>query len=233
MKKIFFLIAIMFFLANCKENKNHKKILINDSLPLSELIDIVYQLEDDSDIQKVTNMINDSLIKRDYIQIFSVQSINDFTKEVTFNLYVNDNFYYSTVRYFFQVSINSEDSILVENKLINIDEIDNIEKLANEFIISQDSSNSYKEKVDFFGEVCFVKTGLKLYVKGKDKKGLSKEMWKIVLKCMRQLVSVYENKKDEISMKKWGVKYETLSFEKKIAVCEMTGFLIRIYMYNI
>jgi len=217
---------LSFFLSGCSE-KMKKQI---NSSPFPVLFNLGYEFRNDNVFKYVCNILNDSINLKESVIRFESAIITDPDKETAEFGFVFDNeIVQFDIHNSIIISINDENILLNNSKKI---EPYNIKKIVKEFISEPDSICNCYETVtfDFFGEVEFPQRGILLSVSIKDKKGLTVNEWKKIYNIIHEIISVYKEKRNEISMGKWGVKYDLLDFEKKIAVTEFSGFLMFIYI---
>lgn len=214
----------------CKYIQNIENL--NNVSSSSELILLAYQLRKDSLFYKICNILNDSIRSEENLFWFSsIIDINYEEKEVLFSFHKIGKLYpIIHVSNCMEVSIENDDTILVEN---NLGTIDDIKRIAKEYISNPNSNCNYfkKEVIDYFGEVELPIIGTQLIFKVRNKKGLTINEWKIFFDCMHELLSVYEEKRNEISMNKWNIKYDSLDIEKKIAVTKRVNYILFLFFY--
>ncbi len=232
--KFLILFTLLLIAISCSEPKYKQNIeKINNASSISELVEIARDLRSGSTIfYKVCNMINDSIRSKSYL--FSLRTITniDYEKEEVFWVFeeCDNDIPHFTEKLTFEISVENEDTIRIGNELVKVHDI---KKFAEEFVSRPDSICQCYEKdvIDFFGEVKILKGGTLLSIRVKNEKGITKNEWKLFFNCMNEIISFYENKRNEISKHKWNIEYNSLSFKKKIAVTEMTNFVMFIMFY--
>jgi len=229
-KKVSFLILITFFSFNCSENENTQNIekLVN-TYPFSKLIELGYEYRNDTLFNEICNNLNDSIsLNNPFICMESAIGIDSDKEDVRYIFFSYDFIPRIENRNFLIVSIKDENTILVNNEM---NKISNIKKLTKNFISQPDSiCNCYETKdFVFFGKVEIPKRGIQLSINIKNKEGLTKKEWRLFFNTMHEIISVYEEKRNEISMSKWGVKYDSLDLDKKIIVTEIANLIMFIF----
>ena len=217
----FFLLVIM----GCSSNEYHKTNNDQDNIkPLSELINDAVYTNDTLKFNKICKIINDSIILIDdflwFISMISIipekkEIFIDFIKE-KWNPQINDN-------HLFKINIENE-HLTLKNGTEN-----NIRKSLDKYISGTDSTY-YNHKIfdiKYFGKVKLSQIGTLISVKFKKNQGLTNNEYKLLFKYLKILVSYYYEKLDEISIKKWGVKFNSLDdYNKIISISEYFKFRI-------
>lgn len=112
----------------------------------------------------------------------------------------------------FVVLINSNDKLLVEGEPINIS---TLKEKAKEFIANPNDKPNLPEKkivnIDFFGSYPVSKQVISL----QNDRSTSYEMY---IKVQNELASAYNELRDELSLQKFGKKYNDLSGDKQKSI---------------
>jgi len=107
------------------------------------------------------------------------------------------------------VLINSNDQLLVEGQPMNVH---NLKKEAIEFIVNPQSKDNLPEKrpvvLDYLGEVMVSKGIISL----QNDRGTSYDMY---IKVQNELISAYNEVRDDVSMREFGRKYADLPDDKR------------------
>ncbi len=218
-----------FLLITCCTNKHKENIeRINNSSSIPELLEVAYELRNNNKLfYQVCDILNDSIINRN--NSFFIRTIIDIDYENEkiswrFEDCENDIPHF-TDNFSFEIYIKNIDSIFIKEKLSNVK---NIQKVTKDFVSRPDSICKCYKKVfiDFFGNVKLPKGGPLLSINVKNKEGLTKHEWKLFFECMFELISFYENKRNDITLQKWNVEYNSLNLDKKIAVLKMTNLVL-------
>ena len=173
---------------------------------------------------KCFKSLNSKLFLEDNIVIFGAFiSINTINKSVIFDFEKFDTEVNYNYRYSFDVLINNHEKVYIEGIQTSVN---NIKENAILFLSQPDSvCNCYElEQIKYFGNTLLPNLSVSLTIETTDINGLTKQEWELFSFCMKELISIYEDRREIISINKWGVKFSSLSLEKKIAVSEYVNF---------
>ena len=226
-KKILLLILISVLVSCDLKRTNNLYSTVPNSI--AELAQKMYELVDTDTFFELCQSFNDSINNRkDYFYLHTATFVNEKTNEVCLGivelkeripLKVSD-------RLILRVCIKDEKTIFVSHKQI---EINNLRKNINKYIFEPNSFDkdivSKKVNTDTFGEIEVSKVGVILSINAKGEK-LSSNEWLLFFKCLREVVTVFENERDILSIKKTKKNYNSLNFEQKKVITEVIGYPI-------
>lgn len=229
-KTIVFLLSILFITASC--NKSEKAPIIdgvNEEHSIPELIELAYNSKSKSDFAKICNVLSDSLfsLKETLCTCFAI-SVTPEENNASWALISNPPCpKLSNDRFVFDIIVEAKDSILIENERKSISCINSS---LNDFTSTfENESNCFiKTNVEYFGEVKIQKVAIRLSMKSRECKKTSIDKWETFFMVMHSILNIYENRRDDISYKKWGVDFYSLNYKQKTAVLKMTGLNFQI-----
>ncbi|NMC98715.1 MAG: hypothetical protein GYA62_03200 [Bacteroidales bacterium] len=226
----FFFILLLFI--GCNQSNNNQKIeRINNATSVSEIVSLAYELSDDSLFYMLCNKLNDSIMNESFFWLQTMTDIYTTRKEVGWSFVKIKEAVFPEVsdRLLLHVCIRNKNTILINNHYSNIKDI---KKIAEDYIFNPDSSDrhitNFITKVDLIGDIEISKVAVFLSIDVKREKRLTVEEWRFYFKCMHELMKIYENKKNEISLAKWNKEYDSLSFDQKVAVTSVVDY--RLYL---
>lgn len=229
-KLLWILVVILIFFCNCNEIKNNNEKIIKE-LTIPELIKTTYELRKDDIFLELCQLLNDSILANKYFWLQTITEINEEFKTIDWGFSVEQNYPPSvSTRLLFDVCINNDNKILIQNKYVNINEI---KALATEYIFNPDIIDKHitnvNVDVDFLGTMNISQVMAVLSINVKNKKGLSVEEWTLFFDCMYELMSVFEEKKNEIANNKWGNNFDLLNYEQKLAITKIVDFRLSLF----
>ena len=234
--KILFILLI-FILGSCNFTKQ-------DTVHSEELLDTLYWEESNTisnlvlkackSIHNDTNAffetcktLNDSIKNRtdNYIRLLPVTYINEITSEIK-SVFVENNYPFPKGipdALIFSICIDGEKTVFVQYKQTNIDKVkEEMEKFLFEFG-NLDKSLAYRKKhTDLFGEVEIPKASVILSINAKNNK-ISSNEWLLFFKYLHLFLGIFENKRDNLSIEKFGKNFNSLTFEQKEAIFDIDG----------
>ena len=244
MTKILFLI-IVFILGCCNSKKQdiqYQEELLDTSY-LEELNTIpalvikAYKSIDEDVFFETCQILNDSIGNRtdNYISLLAVTNviiINEIINEIRLG-FVEENKPLPNIsdRIVFDICIKDE-KVFVQYEQSGIEDL---KERAKKYIFEIDSIDKdialRKKHTDLFGEVEVSKVGVILSVNAKENK-LSSNEWLLFFRCLYEIVNVFENNRDKLSIEKLGKNFNSLTFEQKEAISDIAGYHIMLIFDN-
>jgi hypothetical protein len=225
-------LSLIFLISFTSCNNNAKSI---NELTVSELVKTAYELRNDDIFPEICQLLNDSIVESKRFWLQSITVIHKETQMVDWMFLVEfGHLPEVSARLIFDVCINNENEILVMKEFANVNDI---KKMANEYKFNPNSIDKLITNemiyVDYFGETERSNVGFLLSTDVKSRNGLSVEEWTLFFQCMHEIVSVFEDKRNEIANNKWGKNFDLLDYNQKIAIFEMIGFHLSLFFdYN-
>ena len=228
------------------EKESHNKIyfasnlngLFIDSEPkeFSELARDTYFLRNASSrFTELCNQLNDTIVNSKipfYLNMLT--EINEIDKSVSWAfdkrkqeiLQISD-------RLIFRVCIKDSGTLYVNHVECNLSEIKN---MASQYIyypndIDKDIIQK-KVEIEGFGAIDVSIAGVEICCDTQKNNGLSQNKWKLLFDCIHQIMLVIEEQRDKISIERFGQKYESLSFDKKVIFADIIGYPLRINFFD-
>lgn len=231
-KNAFLIIAIMLFVSCLDKTKQIDGKIRTKAFKTTELLNIGYNLRNNKSIfPYMLQKLNDSTFKnpnRYWYQ--TIILIDEENKNVDWAL-VNESYPLPSGVHdvlSFNICINNKNVFINHNKS-SISQIkDQAEKYIYNTDFANDKSAKVGKKIDFLGEVEMTKINTVIRLNSGAKNELANDDWKLFFDCFHELVQLIEIKKNKVSIDKWGVPYNALSFEKQIAVSKYVNFNITI-----
>ena len=62
----------------------------------------------------------------------------------------------------------------------------------------------------------------------KDNNGFSISDWRVFYNCLHELIKLFEDERNKISLKVWDKDYDSLSFQEKEKIIDLAGYRINI-----
>ena len=107
--------------------------------------------------------------------------------------------------------------------------LDGLKERAKKYLFEIDSIDKSialkKQHTDLFGEVEIPKVGVILSINAKENK-LSSNEWLLLFRCLHEIVDVFEENRDSLSMEKLGKNFNALTFEQKEAISDIADYHI-------
>ena len=229
--KFFKLLILLFVCFACKQTNKEYDL---ESKSLSELMMLGHDLTETDVFPEICKLLNDSILnkKRSFYMLPSMYSEsikgNDTILDFKLTFYHTDEFPLMDV-----VTLNiilDNDSIFFNNAYCEVDKINSI---AKDFIFNPDPLFGYhavkRYDTKYFGEIDMSIIIASLVAKIKEDKGLSTDTWRLYFTCLHELISIFEEKQNEMAMNKWNKNFNSLSDEKKIAILDVISYRIWLY----
>jgi len=223
-------LLIIFVLISC----NHKKqdtVYSEESNTISALVLKAYKSINKGTFFEICQILNDSIQNRTdcYISLSATTNIFviDGTIEVIRLGFMEHNKSLPPIRdrIVFDICIKNEKTF-VQYEQANIN---NLKEQAKKYIFEPDSLDKYvalrKRYTDSFGEVEVSKVGVILSMNAKENK-LSSNEWLLFFKCLHIMVDIFEEERDNLSIKLTGKNFNSLTFEQKEAISDIAGYNI-------
>ena len=87
-------------------------------------------------------------------------------------------------------------------------------------------------KIEGFGTIDVSIVGVEICYDAQKNDGLNLNEWKLLFDCIHEIMLAIEEQRDKISIEKFGQKYESLSFDKKIFFADIIGYPLRINFFD-
>lgn len=201
---------------------------------LPRLIRDGYDLVDDScAFSKLCTLLNDSLLLQEKslkMAVFTDVNLQDSTINWCLLCYTNESELLKVSdRYFFNIDLYKGGHIKALNVPIQLSDI---RSSAKDYIFYPDSINikriftkrniNQKDEIDVSGAGVYMKVHIK------DNNGFSVSDWRVFYNCLYELVNLFEDQRNEISLKIWNEDYDSLSFKEREDVVDLAGYRINI-----
>ena len=218
------LIAVISGCCNSEKQNNLCSMELNN---LSELTQKMYESTNEDIFFNLCQLLNDSIANRtNYFYLYTATFINEITNEIKLGIIeMNAQVPPIPSGLILHLCIKDEETIFMENKQINVNDF---KKKVQKFIFEPTTTKKHllgKEYVESFGEIEVSKIGVVLSINAKENK-ISSNEWLLFFKCLRELVCIYEEERNNIAIKTIGKKFNSLTFEQKKAITEIIGYPI-------
>lgn len=210
------------------------------SQPIIALTDIPglirngYDLVDDNHtFSKLCALLNDSLLLQKgslKMAVFTNINLSDSTIDWCLLRY-NDESELLRVsdKYFFNIDLYKEGNIKAQNAPIQLSDI---RSSVIDYIFYPDSLTRKriftKRNIDQKNEIEVSGAGVYMKVYIKENNGFSVSDWRDFYNCLYELVKLFEDERNKISLRIWNKDYDSLSFQEKENVVDYAGYRINI-----
>lgn len=207
---------------------------IMTSTDLPELIRNGYDLVGDSHaFSKLCTLLNDSLLlQKNSLKMAVFTNVNLLDSTINWCLLCyNDESELLRVsdRYFFNIDLYKGGHIKAQNVPIQLSDI---RSSVIDYIFYPDSVNRKriftKRNINQKDEIEVSGAGVYMKVHIKDNNGFSVSDWRVFYNCLYELVKLFEDERNKISLRIWNKDYDSLSFQEKEDVIDFAGYRINI-----
>lgn len=200
---------------------------------LSDLFRKGYDLVDDNyTFSKVCILLNDSLLlQKESLKMSVFTDVNMSDSTIDWSLCYDEESEPLKVsdRYFFNIDLDKGGHIRIQETPAQLSDI---RGLARDYIFYPDSASRKrvftKRNIDRKREIEVSGAGVHLKVHIKSNNGFSVSDWQIFYKCLHELIELFEDERNKMSMQVWGKDYASLSFQEKDKIIDFTGYRINI-----
>lgn len=232
-KKVLLMTLIILSIISClDENKQMDSKIETKVYKTTELFRIGYELRNCKSIfSHISQRLNDSIFKSPNLYWYQTIILLDEENEKVDWTLVNESYPLPSGVHdvlSFNICIKNENVFINHNKSSICQIKDQAEKYIYNTEFAHDKTTKIRKKIDFFGEVETSKINAVIRSNIEAKNELSNDEWKLFFDCFHELVQLIELKKNKISLDKWGIRYNDLSFEKQIAITKYVNFNITI-----
>ena len=235
-RKVSYLLIILVFsiIFGIKLIGHTKSQPITTPVNLPELIRSGYELVNDSSaFSKLCMSLNDSLLSQtNNLKIAVFTDINSLDSTISWCLLrYADEYEQPKVsdRYFFYIDLYKEGNIKAQNSPTLLS---NIHSLVVNYIFHPDSISKKriftKRNINTKEEMEVSDAGVYMKIHIKDNNGYSVSDWRFFYNCLSELVKLFEDERNKISLKIWDRDYDLLSFQEKIKIVDLVGYRINI-----
>lgn len=196
-----------------------------------ELLKYSYESRNISNNSNTINILNDSIIQysNNCLKIQELTIINDSHQNIDWRFEKTEYCPITSEALLFEVVINDSNGIIAEG---NPATISDLKRLADGYIFSDSAINNAQTSMiiesKYFGKYKTSKIISQITIYVDKKNGLSSNTWKTLFKVLSELKTVTNKKKNELSIRKWGKNFNSLSFDKRIDVSQIIGSRISI-----
>lgn len=190
-------------------------------------------VSDSSDFSKLCTLLNDSLMFQSNslkMAVFTDVNFLDSTINWCLIRYANESELLKVSdRYFFNIDLHKGGYIIAQNAPT---QLSNVRSLAKDYIFYPDSISrkrifikqniSPKEEFEVSG------AGVCMKVHLRDNNGFSVSDWQIFYSCLYDLIKLFDDERNKISLKIWNKDYNLLSFQEKETIVDLVGYRINI-----
>ena len=235
-RKVACLLILLFFsiiygIKLIVDAKSHPKIVFTD---LPGLIRTGYDFVDDSHaFPKLCTLLNDSLLLKKggvKMAVFTNINLSDSTIDWCLSCYNDETeLLRATDRCFFNIDLYEGGHIKVQNTPTQLSDI---RGLAVDYIFYLDSASrrciftrrniNQEEELEISGAGVYMKVHIE------DNNGFSISDWRVFYKCLYDLIKLFEDERNKISLKIWDKDYDSLSFQEKEKIVDLAGYRINI-----
>lgn len=235
-RKVTYLLIILVctIIYGIKLSVNTNSQPITDSANLPKLIRDGYDLVNDSSVfSKLCTSLNDSLLLQSNnlkMAVFTDLNFSDSTINWCLVRY-SDESELSKVsdRYFFNIDLYKGRDIKAQNAPT---QIANIRNFVIDYIFYPDSISRRRifTKRNIGGKEVIEVSGAGVYMKVhvKENNGFSVSDWRFFYKCLYELVKLFDDERNEMSLKIWNKDFNSLSFQEKEKIIDLIGYRINI-----
>ena len=228
----FYLIAFLQVIPCCGSHVSK----ISEPKEFSELVKDAYFLRNDSSrFIELCSQLNDTIANSKipfYLNMLT--SINEIDKSVSWAFHKKkQEILQISDRLTFKVCIKDRGTLYVNHVKCNLSEIKN---MASQYIYYPEDIDKEiiqkKVEIEELGTIDVSIAGVEICYDTQRNNGLSHNDWKLLFDCIHEIMLVIEEQRDKISIEKFGQKYESLSFDKKVIFADIIGYPLRINFFD-
>lgn len=235
-RKVTYLLIILVFpiISGIKLIGCEKSRPFATSASLAELIRDGYDLVNDtSAFSNLCMLLNDSLLlQKNSLKLAVFTDVNWSDSTINWCLWGYDNEYEVlkvSDRYFFNIELYQGGDVKAQGIPVSLS---NIPSLVIDYIFYPDSISRKRifTKRDINQkkgiEVSNAGVYMKVYIK--ENNGFSVSDWRVFYDCLGEIVRLFEDERNKISLKIWNKDYDSLSFQEKAEIIDLAGYRINI-----
>lgn len=211
-------------------NPNPKIAPVNLPMLIRDGYDMV---SDSSVFSKLCTLLNDSLLSQSNslkMAVFTDVNFLDSTINWCLIRYAHEyEFLKVSDRYFFNIDLYKGGYVKAQNTPT---QLSNVRSLVEDYIFYPDSISrkrifikqniSQKEEFEVSG------AGVCMKVHLRDNNGFSVSDWQAFYSCLYDLINLFDDERNKISLKIWNKDYNLLSFQEKETIVDLVGYRINI-----
>lgn len=236
--KFFKLLAILSLLVICiccKQPVSKQQINL-ESQSLSELVTLGKNSVNSKIFPEICRLLNDSILAKQesfYMNTIFIHEIIDMDIKDTIidfklKFYPMDKIPFTDVTTLYIILDN--DSLFINNSSYKLKEI---KPFVKDFIFNPSSSFGHyaidRYYTRHWGEIEVSRVTATLVANIRKNNGLSIDEWRMYFNCLKELISVFEEKQNEIALTEWGLNFNSLSDEQKLDLQEIASYRIWLY----
>jgi len=202
----------------------------------SELARSAYFLRNDSDrFIELCSQLNDTIVNSKipfYLNMLTAIDETDKSVSWTFHKRKQEILQVSD-RLILKVCIKDSSALYVNCLKYNLSEIKN---MASQYIYYPNDIDKgiiqKKVEIEGLGTIDVSIAGVEICYNAQKNNGLSHNEWKLLFDSIHEIMLVIEEQRDKISIEKFGQKYESLSFDKKVIFADIIGYPLIINFFD-
>lgn len=213
---VLLLLCVLFIFYLIKQNRMELRRNFAN-MNLLELIRAGYDLTDDTAFPEICKNLNDSMLSKSS-SIFSlsiITSINTIDKTIDWAVvrddYVTDIIHEGRI---FSIDISKNKGLKLQDES---NSITNLRRLAGDYLFYPDSATRKRlnkiEYIEGLGEVELSSNAPAIDLHLSKKRGFSVSDWRFFFECLRELIELYEDERNNTSLKIFNKDYASLSFD--------------------
>lgn len=203
------------------------------SVNLPELIRNGYDLVNDSSIfSKLCISLNDSLLlQKNNLKIAVFTDVDLSNNTIGWCLYYNEASEPLKVadRNFLYIDLYKGGHIQMQNVPVQLSDI---RSLAIDYIFDPDSASRSriftKRTINQKEEIEVASAGVCMKVHIKENDFFSVSDWRVFYGCLRELIKLFEDERNNVSLKIWDKDFHSLLFQEKEKIVDLAGYRINI-----
>ena len=226
--RFFYLIAFFLVIPCCGSHVSK----ISEPKEFSELAKDAYFLRNDnSRFIELCNQLNDTIANSKILFCLDMlTSVNEIDKSVSWAFHKRkQEILRISDRLIFKVCIKDSGDLYVNYVKYNLSEIKN---MASQYIYYPNDIDKgiiqKKVEIEGLGTIDVSIAGMEICCDAQKNNGLSQNEWKLLFDCIHEFMLVIEEQRDKISIERFGQKYESLSFDKKVIFADIIGYPLKI-----
>ncbi len=213
---------------NRNEKQDEKQLPQLDTLNFSQLIEMATTYMGTPYFDTICGLLNDTLRTGRYAEVLIRDSVGaeqllhkNYSPLILVNDLKHEPIHHIRPRNLAEFYIENDSSFMIAGELATIDQINTYTK---EFLINPRNSRDLSDKKtvenNLLGYILVSKGILLLKTKNSFNNGLSKEEWELFVKILSEFYKVYDDLRNEYSLKNYGLSFLDLDPERKIAVAK-------------
>ena len=230
--KIFLLLLIALTLVFCK-NRPQENL---ETKTIAELVKLGCEDKDEQVYSKICSLLNDSLTqdacRRSWYTGAIIIDLDEETIDWEF-IYEGTHIPEVADRLIYHIDIK-DGNIYVDDRIMPLD---SLAIYAEQYIFEPEEEvqqiTNISVQVEDFGNIVTSRVVALINLNYADTDEISTESWSAFFNSLRSMIALFDKKRDEAALEKWGKPYNSLSFEDKKKIISFLSYRITVGFNNL